>query len=81
MGESYRDLIAWRKAMELVTEIYRSTQAFPRDESMALRISCAEPPCRCPATSPRGRPDSPARNFINSLAMRGAPSLNWRRNS
>jgi hypothetical protein len=25
MGESYRDLIAWRKAMELVTGIYGVT--------------------------------------------------------
>ena len=36
MGESYRDLIAWRKAMDLVTEIYRVTQFFPRDELYGL---------------------------------------------
>jgi four helix bundle protein len=36
MGESYRDLIAWRKAMDLVTDIYRATQAFPRDELYGL---------------------------------------------
>ena len=36
MGESYRDLIAWRKAMELVTEIYGSTRAFPQDERYGL---------------------------------------------
>src|SRR5436309_1195706 len=36
MGESYRDLIAWRKAMELVTEIYRATRTFPRDELYGL---------------------------------------------
>src|SRR5712675_2046715 len=36
MGESYRDSIAWRKAMDLVTEIYRVTRSFPRDELYGL---------------------------------------------
>jgi four helix bundle protein len=36
MGESYRDLIAWRKAMDLVTEVYRVTRKFPRDELYGL---------------------------------------------
>jgi four helix bundle protein len=36
MGDSYKDLIAWRKAMELVTEIYRATRLFPRDELYGL---------------------------------------------
>jgi len=34
MGESYRDLIAWQRAMNLVTSIYGATQAFPRDGFM-----------------------------------------------
>jgi four helix bundle protein len=36
MGESYQDLIAWRKSMELVTEIYAVTKAFPQDERYGL---------------------------------------------
>jgi four helix bundle protein len=32
----YRDLIAWQKAMSLVTEIYRVTQSFPREELYGL---------------------------------------------
>jgi len=32
MGESYRDLIAWRKAMQFVIEIYDATRSFPRNE-------------------------------------------------
>src|SRR5271170_6648614 len=36
MGDSYKDLIAWRKAMDLVTEIYRATRAFPREELYGL---------------------------------------------
>ena len=36
MGDSYRDLIAWQKAMVLVTEIYRVTANFPREERYGL---------------------------------------------
>ena len=36
MGQSYKDLIAWQKAMALVTEIYRATQSFPREEIYGL---------------------------------------------
>ena len=33
---SYRDLVVWQKAMELVAEIYRLTRAFPADEMFGL---------------------------------------------
>ena len=36
MGQSYRDLVVWNKAMELVMEIYRLTQAFPKEEIFGL---------------------------------------------
>ena len=32
----YRDLVAWKKAMELVTEIYSATQSFPKQELYGL---------------------------------------------
>jgi four helix bundle protein len=36
MGHSYRDLIVWQKAIDMVTEIYRSTRTFPREETYGL---------------------------------------------
>jgi four helix bundle protein len=36
MGQSYRELIAWQKAMDLVMDVYRTTKTFPRDEIYAL---------------------------------------------
>ena len=38
MGEirTFRDLVVWRKAMALVTEIYRHTKSFPKDETYGL---------------------------------------------
>jgi four helix bundle protein len=34
--QSYRDLIAWQKSMDLVVETYRATQSFPRTETYGL---------------------------------------------
>jgi|SRR6185436_14968418 len=32
----YRDLVAWQKAMELVTRVYVATSGFPREERYGL---------------------------------------------
>jgi four helix bundle protein len=32
----YRQLVVWQKSMDLVVEVYRCTQAFPRDELFGL---------------------------------------------
>lgn len=36
MSGSYRDLVAWQKAMELVYEIYKLVRKFPADEKYGL---------------------------------------------
>lgn len=36
MGQSYRDLIAWQKAMDFAMDVYRTSKAFPRDELYGL---------------------------------------------
>lgn len=33
---SYRDLSAWKKGMQLVTEVYAATRTFPREEIYGL---------------------------------------------
>ena len=38
MSGSYRDLLAWQKAIELVAEIYSFTKTFPREEQFGLTI-------------------------------------------
>jgi four helix bundle protein len=37
MAGSYRDLVAWQKAMLLVRDIYLATQSFPREETYGLK--------------------------------------------
>ena len=36
MGRSYKDLVAWQKAMDLVTATYRVSARFPKDEVFGL---------------------------------------------
>ena len=36
MAQSYQDLIAWQKAMRLVTEVYKATESFPKEEVYGL---------------------------------------------
>ncbi len=36
MGKSYRDLIAWQKAIEFVLAIYAVTSRFPKEELYGL---------------------------------------------
>ena len=36
VAQYYKDLVAWQKAVLLVTEIYRVTKKFPKDELFGL---------------------------------------------
>jgi four helix bundle protein len=36
MVRTFRDLVVWQKAIDLVTEIYRVTQKFPKEEIFGL---------------------------------------------
>ncbi len=36
MSHSYKELIVWQKAIDAVTEIYKSTVSFPREETYGL---------------------------------------------
>jgi len=37
VGRSYKDLVAWQKAMDLVTAVYRATADFPKEEQFGLK--------------------------------------------
>jgi four helix bundle protein len=49
MRRSYKDLVVWRKAMELVAEVYKVTSAFPKYElyglTTQLRRAAVSVPC------------------------------------
>lgn len=49
MSQTYRDLTAWKSAMDLVTEIYKATEQFPKEEiyglTSQLRRAAVSVPC------------------------------------
>jgi four helix bundle protein len=36
VAEHYKDLVAWQKAMDLVVEVYKVSEGFPRRETFSL---------------------------------------------
>jgi hypothetical protein len=57
MGGTFRDLIAWQKAVELTVAVYQSTKKFPADERYGLTANCGARPYRSQATLPKVKGD------------------------
>ena len=58
MPQHYRDLIAWQKAMKLVTHIYEITKGFPDTEKFGLVSQMR----RCAVSIPSNIAEGQARN-------------------
>lgn len=73
--QSYEDLVVWQKSMDLVIEIYKLTNSFPKEEiyglSSQMRRASISIPSNIAEGSRRGtRKDY--RNFINNALGSGA---------
>jgi four helix bundle protein len=66
-AKSYRELIAWQKAMELVTEIYRASQAFPKEEIFGLASQIHRAAVSVPSNIAEGQGKSSTGEFIYCL--------------
>ena len=55
MGQSYRELIAWQKAMDFVMDIYQTSKAFPRDETYGLASQVRRAAVSVPANIAEGQ--------------------------
>lgn len=67
MSESYRDLVAWQKAMALVTEVYRVTEGFPRREMYGLRRQVREAAVSVPSNIAEGKGRQTKRDYVQFL--------------
>jgi four helix bundle protein len=73
MGQSYRDLFAWQKAMDLVIAIYKSTAAFPRDETYGLAAQLRRAAVLIPTNIAEGQARFSPSEFFSFLGRaRGA---------
>jgi four helix bundle protein len=68
MGESYRDLIAWRKAIDLVTDVYRVTRSFPREELYGLTNQLRRAAVSVPSNIAEGQAHFSRKEFHHFLS-------------
>ena len=68
MGQSYRDLIAWRKAVQYVTEIYNATKEFPREEQYGLKNQLRRAAVSVPSNIAEGQARFSPKEFCHFLS-------------
>lgn len=71
MGQSYRDLIAWQKGIGLVAEIYKVTQAFPKEELYGLTSQLRRAAVSVPSNIAEGqgrKSKAEFRHFLHNAA-------------
>jgi len=66
---SHRDLLVWRKAMDLVELIYDLAEKFPASESHRLVAQITRAVVSVPANIAEGQARSTSRDFANFLAI------------
>jgi four helix bundle protein len=67
MAGSYRDLIAWQRAMELVTDVYRVTENFPGREMYGLTRQVREAAVSVPSNIAEGKGRQTKRDYVQFL--------------
>jgi four helix bundle protein len=73
MGQSYRELIAWQKAMSFVMDVYKITKTFPREEVFGLASQTRRAAVAIPTNIAEGQARFTANDFFYFLGRaRGA---------
>jgi four helix bundle protein len=65
--DSFRDLIAWQKAMVLVTEVYRVTEGFPRREMYGLTRQVRDAAVSAPSNIAEGKGRKTKKDYVSFL--------------
>jgi len=65
----YRDLVVWQKAMDLVVEIYRLSQAFPSTEKFGLVSQIQRAAISIPSNIAEGHARKSSGAFLNHLSI------------
>jgi four helix bundle protein len=67
MAQHYKDLIAWQKAMKLVTRVYALTDAFPRRELFGLTSQLRRAAVSIPSNIAEGQARFSHKEFVHFL--------------
>ena len=67
MAQHFKDLVAWQKAMDLVTEVYRVTDSFPKREVYSLTDQIRRAAVSIPGNIAEGQAHYNHREFLHFL--------------
>ncbi len=67
--KSYNDLIAWQKAIELVRDVYKATQGFPKEEMYGLTSQIRRSAVSIPSNIAEGQARNTKGEFIQFLGI------------
>jgi len=67
--KSYKDLIVWQKAMDLVEMVYQATKEFPREELYGLTNQLRHAAVSVPSNIAEGHARSSTAEFRNFLSI------------
>lgn len=67
--KSYSELIVWQKAMQLVTDIYKLTEKFPREEIYGLTSQIRRSAVSIPSNIAEGSRRGSRKDFKNFLLI------------
>ena len=67
--QSYRDLIVWQKAMELVKLVYDLTKKFPKEELFGLTLQIRKAVVSVPSNIAEGQGRNSTRDFLRHLSI------------
>lgn len=69
MGQSFRDLLVWQRAMQLTVAVYQLTQGFPREEQYGLTSQIRRAAISIPSNIAEGQGRLSAGEFRQFLAI------------
>ena len=67
MAQHFKDLIVWQKAMDLVADVYRATDSFPRREVYSLTDQIRRAAVSVPSNIAEGQAHYSRREFLHFL--------------
>jgi four helix bundle protein len=69
MGQSFRDLVVWQRAMQLTVAVYKLTQEFPREEQYGLTSQIRHSAVSIPSNIAEGQGRGSAGEFGQFLGI------------
>ena len=67
--ESFKDLIVWQKGIEIVSDVYKATKKFPKDELYCLTSQIRRSAISIPANIAEGWGRGTTKNYIQFLEI------------